>query len=219
MSPRQPAYTEEVTSWKSRALFASLLLGFTVAAAPTAWGHNQVVATTPSAGEVVSESPLLVSVQTAENLLDLGGNQAGFAMVVTDEKGLFYGTGCVELSDRVLSTTVDLGEGGSYEVIYQFVSEDGHTVSDRFGFTFEPQPGHSPAMGYPKAPVCGEAPQEVPEPSESAEPPTTPAEVAVEPISAPAEPSEPGVGSIIAGVIGTLAAVAAITFLALRRRS
>lgn len=211
-----------MTSWNTRALFASLLLGFTVATAPAAWGHNQVASTTPIAGETVSESPVLVSVQTVENLLDLGGNQAGFAIVVTDQEGLFYGTGCVELSDRVLSTTVELGEGGSYEVIYQFVSEDGHTISDRFGFTFEPQPNHSPAPGYPEAPVCGEAPEEVPEevPESSGpvEPPTSPAEVAAEPISAPAEPSGPGVGSVIAGTIGTLAALAAITFLALRRR-
>lgn len=177
-----------------------------------------MASTTPIAGEIVSESPVLVSVQTVENLLDLGGNKAGFAIVVTDEQGLFYGTGCVELSDRVLSTTVELGEGGSYEVTYQFVSEDGHTISDRFVFTFEPQPGHSPAPGYPEAPVCGEAPEEVPESSEPVEPPTTPAEVAAEPISAPAEPSGPGVGSVIAGTIGTLAALGAITFLALRRR-
>jgi methionine-rich copper-binding protein CopC len=218
VSPRQPAYTEEVTSWKTRALFASVLLGFTVATAPAAWGHNQVVVTTPTAGETVSASPVLVSVQTVENLLDLGGNQAGFAIVVTDQQGLFYGTGCVELSDRVLSTTVELGEGGAYEVIYQFVSEDGHTISDRFGFTFEPRPDHSPAPGYPEAPACGETPEEAPEPSEPAEPPTAPAEVTVEPISAPAEQPGPGVGSIIAGTIGTLAALAAMTFLALRRR-
>ena len=199
-------------------LFASVVLGFSVATAPAAWGHNQVASTTPSAGETVSASPVLVSVQTVENLLDLGGNKAGFAMVLTDEQGVFYGTGCVEVSDRVLSTTVELGEGGSYEVTYQFVSEDGHTISDRFVFTFEPQPNHSPAPGFPEAPVCGEAPEDVPESSEPVEPPTTPAEVAAEPISAPAEPSGPGVGSIIAGTIGTLAALAAITFLALRRR-
>ena len=207
-----------MTLWNTRALFASLLLGFSVATAPAAWGHNQVAATTPNAGEIVNESPVLVSVQTVENLLDLGGNQAGFAFVVTDQQGLFYGTGCVELSDRVLSTTVELGEGGSYEVTYQFVSEDGHTISDRFVFTFVPQPGHSRAPGYPETPVCGEAAEEVPESSEPVEPPTTPAEVAVEPISTAAEPSGPGVGSIIAGTIGTLAALAAITFLALRRR-
>jgi hypothetical protein len=137
---------------------------------------------------------------------------------VTDQQGLFYGTGCVELSDRVLSTTVELGEGGAYEVIYQFVSEDGHTISDRFEFTFEPRPDHSPAPGYPEAPACGETPEEAPEPSEPVEPPTAPAEVTVEPISAPAEQPGPGVGSIIAGTIGTLAALAAMTFLALRRR-
>jgi methionine-rich copper-binding protein CopC len=206
-----------MASWKIHSLFATLLLGFTVVAAPAAWGHNQVVATTPSAGETVSESPVLVSVQTVENLLDLGGNQAGFAIVVTDQQGLFYGTGCVELSDRVLSTKVDLGEAGDYEVTYQFVSEDGHTISDRFDFAFEPGPGHSPAMGYGQAPVCGEDPQATPAPDAPAEN-EGPDEVTAESISAPVAPAKPGVGSIIAGAVGTLAALAAIIALALRRR-
>lgn len=194
-----------------------LVAGFLAATGSIAWSHNQVVATTPAANETVSESPLFVSVQTAENLLDLGGNQAGFAIVVTDGEGLFYGDGCVELSDRVLSTTVALGEAGPYEVTYQFVSEDGHTISDRFTFSFEPESTHSPAMGYPQAPVCGEDPQTPAEPETPAQNETA-AEVTVEPISAPAEPSGPGVGSIIAGVVGTIAAVAAIIGVSLRRR-
>lgn len=191
--------------------------GLLFATSSAAWGHNQVVATTPAIDEVVNESPVLVSVQTAENLLDLGGNQAGFAIVVTDEAGLFYGDGCVELNDRTLSTMVNLGEGGAYEVTYQFVSEDGHTISDRFSFTFDPGTGHTPAAGLPEAAICGEEPPSATEPTEPAEIESTP-EVAVEPISAPMEPSGPGAGSVIAGVLGALAALGAIIALALRRR-
>ena len=204
-------------NWGKSSSAAALSLGLALGSFTVASGHNQVVSTTPEAGSTSSESPLVVNITTAEDLLDLGGNQAGFAMVVSDAAGLYYGTGCVELVERTLSTTVELGEAGDYVVTYQLVSEDGHTISDRFGFSFSPDASHSPATPQTSVPVCGEEPQLLegsatsPAESDASEPP-------VEPISASSEDTSPGVGTVIAGASGAIAALAALAAVLWRRR-
>lgn len=126
-----------------------------IGAFPTVFGHNAVLSTTPQAGDTVSDSPLEVHVYTSDELLDLAGTGAGFAIVVQDDAGNYYGDGCVTIAERDMFTTVDLGGAGVYEVTYQFVSADGHSLSDSFEFTFSPEPSHSPTMGQPVAPRCG----------------------------------------------------------------
>jgi hypothetical protein len=124
----------------------------------------------------------------------------------------------VELAERTISTPVDLGGAGDYEVIYQLVSEDGHTISDRFGFTFSPDASHSPASPQTSVPVCGEEPQllegsaTTPVESDAGEPP-------VEPMSAPSENASPGMGTVIAGALGAIATVTALVAVWWRRRN
>jgi len=195
--------------WAQTTSVTALSLAVVLGSFGLAAAHNQVISTTPEPGSTSRESPLSVSVTTAENLLDLGGNQAGFAMVVTDSAGLYYGTGCVELVERTLSTTVEMGEAGDYVVTYQLVSEDGHTISDRFSFSFTPDTSHSPAAPQTSVPVCGEEPQllgesaAAPSESEASDPP-------VETISAPSDDTSPGIGTVVAGSLGSVAALTAL---------
>ena len=205
-------------SWGKAVGAAALSIGFALGVVTAATAHNQVVSTTPEAGSTSSESPLTVRITTAENLLDLGGNQAGFAMVITDAAGLYYGTGCVELVERTLSTTLEMGEAGAYTVTYQLVSEDGHTISDRFSFTFSPNASHSPATPQTSVPVCGEEPQLL---EGSAPVPAEPdvSDTPVEPIAAPREDETPGMGTVIAGALGTIAAITALAVVWWRRRN
>jgi methionine-rich copper-binding protein CopC len=123
--------------------------------ATSASGHNAVLETIPEAGSTVSESPVTVRVVTNDQLLDLGGAGSGFAIVVQNTDGLYFGDGCVTISDSDMSSTVQLGQAGQYTVTYQFVSADGHSLSDSFGFNFEPGQSHVPARGFPGPPVCG----------------------------------------------------------------
>lgn len=206
--------------WARSAASVGLVLTSVLGISTLASAHNQVAATTPEAGSTWSESPVTVSVTTAENLLDLGGNQAGFAIVVTDAQGMFYGSGCVELEERTLSTTVDLGEAGDYEVTYQLVSEDGHTISDRFSFSFAPTADHTPAAGLPSAPVCGEDPAtDEPATIQEVEPISSAPETDSEPTTATPDTGAPGVGTIVAGSLTVAAAIGGLALLWRRRRN
>jgi methionine-rich copper-binding protein CopC len=141
---------------------AALLAWSTVAAvaliswsAAVANGHNAVMETSPGAGSTVSDSPVGIRIVTNDQLLDLTGTGSGFAIVVQDADGLYYGDGCVTVGDTDLSAMADLGQAGDYTVTFQFVSADGHSLSDSFGFSFAPDGSHRPARGFPDPPVCG----------------------------------------------------------------
>lgn len=143
-----------------RALAAVLLAGVAVlAAAPAAQAHNYLVASTPAAGEKLTELPAQFVITTNESLLVLDGQLGGFALQVTDAAGLHYESGCVKVEGP--SMTMDdpqLGAAGAYTLEWQVVSADGHSVSGSIPFTWAPPAGYEPAVGAGSAPSCGDAP-------------------------------------------------------------
>ena len=52
-----------------------------------------------------------------------------------------------------------LGPAGDYTVIWQFVSQDGHTVSGSYPFTWKPSGAFTPSKGYADPQNCGRAPR------------------------------------------------------------
>lgn len=121
-------------------------------AAP-AQAHNYLVSSTPSAGQVLTAVPTSFSVTTNDLLLNLDKN-SGFAIQVTDSAGTFYGDGCVDVAGATVSTPAVLGSPGNYTMTWQVVSTDGHQVSDRVEFSFEPPAGFVPSAGASRAPDC-----------------------------------------------------------------
>lgn len=147
-----------VSRWIVALVAGALALG---SAAP-ALAHNVVEDRDPAADSVVTQSPVTVSISTNDSFLDTGDATRGFAIVAQDGAGLYYGDGCVNIDERTMSATIDLGGPGTYTVLYQFVSADGHTLQDSYTFVFEPGADHVPASGRSGAPVCGETAEDVP---------------------------------------------------------
>jgi methionine-rich copper-binding protein CopC len=124
------------------------------AATAPASAHDYLVASSPEEGSTVTAQPETISVTTNEPLLDVSGEASGFAMVVQDSDGDYYGDGCLAVEGRTLSTQTALGEGGDYTVGWQVVSADGHTVYGEFAFTWAPAGGHAAAAGSKDPPIC-----------------------------------------------------------------
>lgn len=143
--------------WLSPLLSVGLLALLGVAPVQIAMAHNQVVQTTPAAGSTVTTSPVEIEIVTTDQLLDLGGNASGFAVTVQDSAGSYFGDGCVRVDGPALYASAELGDAGEYTVTYQYISADGHSLSDAFVFFFEPTPEHSAAVGQSGPPVCGES--------------------------------------------------------------
>ena len=135
-------------------LMGAALLGALLLGASPAVAHNVVEDRTPAPGSTVTESPVDISLTTNDIFLDLGGDASGFGVVIRDSAGLYYGDGCVSVIERTMSTRAELGEAGTYEITYQFVSADGHSHSESYGFDFAPTTSHTPALGYDAPAEC-----------------------------------------------------------------
>ncbi len=144
---------------RSRLAGASVGVLAAVALAATAsapaWAHSQLVASTPSEGETLTELPRDFSVTLNERVLTEAGTSA-FALRVSDASGQYYGTGCLDILDTTVSTPAALGTAGSYTLEWQVVSADGHTVGGAIPFEWAPTGEFEPATGSAKAPRCGD---------------------------------------------------------------
>jgi len=136
-------------------LLGGTLLGALLLGASPAYAHNVVEDRSPAPDSSVTDSPVTISLTTDDVFLDLSGETKGFGVAVRDSAGLYYGDGCVELSERTMTASAALGQAGTYEIIYQFVSADGHSLSESYEFVFEPGPSHTPAPGYDTPAECG----------------------------------------------------------------
>jgi methionine-rich copper-binding protein CopC len=145
-----------------------------LAIATPASAHNVVTGTNPADGSTISELPPAYSVTTSEPMLQLG-DDAAFAMQVTDVAGEFYGDGCLVVTGDTMSLGATAGQPGVYTVVWQIVSEDGHPESGTFSFTWAPAADVATVGGSATPPVCGDevGPSATPttEPSATAAPP------------------------------------------------
>ena len=131
-------------------------LGLALGIAAPASAHDSIVGTVPASGSTVSVDPRTVSLTFSKPLLTLGGGTNGFAVVVTDPAGRFQESGCMTIADTVASTKVALGGAGTYTVVWQVVSSDGHPTSGTYTFDYAPDAGTLVSPGRTVAPACGE---------------------------------------------------------------
>lgn len=132
-------------------LVAVSVLGF----ASPAFAHNFLVSSTPSAGQTLTTLPSRFIITTNEGLLDLSGHGAGFAFDIEDSHHRFYGDGCVSVDGPSMSIAPAIGAAGTYRVIWQIVSADGHIVSNQYSFTWAPSKPFTPALGTSSPRDCG----------------------------------------------------------------
>ncbi|MBI5162002.1 MAG: copper resistance protein CopC [Micrococcales bacterium] len=192
---------------------ATLALAALLVAVPAtaASAHDRVVASTPSAGSVLTELPARFSLTTDRSLFVLAGATTGFAFDVRGPDGRYYGDGCIRIVDNVMSTAAAIGPAGAYTVRWQAVSSDGHPVSDGFAFTWQPPDTTPPATAPPSRGYA--SPQRCGRPAASSSGPATTA-------GSEGAGARVPLGDVLwigGGVLVVLAAGAAVLFVSTRR--
>lgn len=124
-------------------------------AALPAWSHDYLADSTPTEGETLSSLPESWSVSANNPLLALDGNEKAFAIIVTDSEGRYYGDGCVDVDGPTMTAPALLGGPGDYTMTFQYVSSDGHTLSDSIGFSYAPTGEQPVSEGSIQPPACG----------------------------------------------------------------
>lgn len=139
---------------------ATLLLavgGAVLGLAGPASAHNYLVASTPSVDGTLTALPKSFEITTNDKLLDIGGTGSGFAFRIVGPDGRYHEDGCVAIDGPSMTTAASLGASGRYQVEWQIVSADGHTVSDQYPFTWTAPAGFAAAKGSAKPPACAKS--------------------------------------------------------------
>ncbi|WP_426621586.1 copper resistance CopC family protein [Microbacterium sp. As-52] len=118
--------------------------------ATPASAHDNLTDAVPSAGETVTNLDTVALTFSGE-LIDF--SQTSFAQVQGPD-GLFYESSCSTIELNVLTTPVALGASGTYTVLWNAVSSDGHPISESYQFDYAADPTATVALGW-DAPACG----------------------------------------------------------------
>ncbi|TAJ49906.1 MAG: copper resistance protein CopC [Herbiconiux sp.] len=141
----------------SLAVLTVALAAVILAPAVAASAHDGLESATPAADSSITADPGAVTLGFSDQLLALGADTNGFALQVVDADGLHFESGCVAISGAQLTSPMALGGAGSYVVLWQVVSSDGHPTSGQYEFDYEPTSLEGAADGLTDAPVCGDA--------------------------------------------------------------
>lgn len=133
-------------------IFRLLLVGSALLLATPASAHTSIVSFSPDANEVLSSAPTQVTIETTEEVRDMGS-----AITVTSPSGQRVDDGSTEIQGTTaLVGLVTLTEVGEYTVNYRLLAQDGHPIEDSYVFTLtEVSPTPSPS----------ETPTQTPEPT------------------------------------------------------
>lgn len=175
-----------------------------------AHAHNSVLSTVPADGSTVG-APTDIVITTNDELLDLGSEAGGFAVVVSDTSGAYYGDGCVTVEGASVTASPVLGATpDTYFVQYQVVSRDGHTITGEFSFEWAPDSTMDAGPAFALIPECGVEQ----EPIGAGDPTATPTEAPSPGTPGPENTfGEPGITPIVIGVITIPVIIGAIVLL------
>lgn len=192
-------------------LATGLGLAGLVAGGSAASAHDFLVSTTPTADTTVTEVLSEVSLTFNEPpLTELG---AGIAVQVNDPAGATVSSGEVSIVDSTLGIAVAPTTVGSYTVIWQTVSSDGHPVSGEYAFDYQGPVAAAPTPVAPSEAPSATATAAPAEPTSSPTGAATPAPAAADGASA--------VPLVLVGVgaaVLLLLAVVVVLAVVLRRR-
>ncbi|RIQ11133.1 copper resistance CopC family protein [Jiangella rhizosphaerae] len=151
------------------ALAAAPVAGLSLAAAPVAVAHDQLVASTPEDGGTVS-TPL-----TSVELVFSNAIPGEFVQVaVTDAAGTAYQDGAPQTVGDTVTQAVQQLPDGAYTIAYRVVSSDGHPIDGTVAFTVAGVGAAGPAE-TPSAPESTAATPDTSSPAEAPSDETTPA--------------------------------------------
>lgn len=124
---------------------AGLLLGaaLMLIALPAA-AHDQLIASTPAAGDVLSEAPAQIELEFNAEIID-----ATTAIIIQDDDGRTVHQAAPSVDGRFVRAPFPELEDGAYRLNWSVVSSDGHRIEGTIAFTRGD--GAVPTAGSPAA--------------------------------------------------------------------
>jgi methionine-rich copper-binding protein CopC len=130
---------------------ATAMLALPVLLASPALAHSALLSSDPAEGATVSTS--LERVSLTYNQQPLQGLETGLVIEVRDAAGEEVTAGDVSVEANTMSRAVNMTTDGAYQVLWRYVSPDGHPVAGQYAFTYA-----GPELAEPAAPTTTATP-------------------------------------------------------------
>lgn len=114
----------------------ALVLIAVLATAVPASAHDQLTSSTPAEDEALTAAPEEVVLSFSGDLIVLDASMTGAVVMVVDESGQDWATGEIDVQGNTVTAQLETGMPvAGYQVRWQVVSEDGHSISGWIPFT------------------------------------------------------------------------------------
>ncbi len=117
----------------------SLTLLASMALAPTAWAHDQVISQSPAPDSTSEAGPIEIKLEFSNDLLEIG---SGAEIIVTAPDGSIVPASCARLEGTFATSNTELDQPGSYSVAWRVVSSDGHPIEGSYSFDLVNESGY-----------------------------------------------------------------------------
>lgn len=111
-------------------MFATAVVTF--AGSGAAQAHSELVSSTPSDGDSLSEIPTEIVLEFNENIQEIGNE-----IVVVDPEGTPVADGEMVVDGPTVTQPISVGASGEYTVTWRVVSSDGHPISGEFTYELD----------------------------------------------------------------------------------
>ena len=129
------------------ALFATLS-----AVAPTAsFAHDELVSSSPAAGSTVEAGDVAIAIEFNETLMQSTDSAGTEILIVDDTTNEVLPVDCISVEGNHIYATAGLYVEGPVTLTWRTVAQDGHPISESYGFTVTNPQGLTPGEGS----LCG----------------------------------------------------------------
>ena len=135
----------------TRILTIALFATFSAVAPTASFAHDELVSSSPAAGSTVEAGDVEIAIEFGEALMESTDSAGTEILIVDDTTNEVLPVDCISVEGNHIYATAGLYVEGPVTLTWRTVAQDGHPISESYGFTVTNPQGLTPGEGS----LCG----------------------------------------------------------------
>lgn len=131
----------------TRILTIALIAASALVAPTASFAHDELVSSSPAAGSTVDAGDIAIDIEFGEDLMAATDAAGTEIMIVNDTTNEVLPVDCISVEGNHLYATAALYLDGPVTLTWRTVAEDGHPISESYGFNVTNPDGLQPGEG------------------------------------------------------------------------
>jgi methionine-rich copper-binding protein CopC len=135
----------------TRIILIALIATFSAVAPTASFAHDELVSSSPAAGSMVEAGDIAIDIEFGEALMEDTDTAGTEILIVDDTTNEVLPVDCITVEGNHIYATAGLYVEGPVKLTWRTVAEDGHPISESYGFTVTNPEGLTAGEGS----LCG----------------------------------------------------------------